>query len=185
MTDGDGDAADREIAVESERTEESEGSEEYEEIEGSEEYEESAESGSGADGVTAEERTHAEKYGEPEEFDPRDRFGDPENEMVSVPEVDVPEVENPADRLPDPSDVDKEIKDAFWTAVLWMNLALACLTLGPLYAILNGGTRIGGAATVVGLFAAVRLYQTVRAFRQGREDDDESSDVADDSDTGK
>ncbi len=158
MTDGDGDADNRETAVESDG------------------------SGSDVEGVTAEERTHAEKYGEPEEFDPRDRFGDPENDMVSVPEVDVPEVENPADRLPDPSEVDKEIKDAFWTAVLWMNLALACLTLGPLYAVLNGGTRIGGAATVVGLFAAVRLYQTVRAFRQDREDD-ESSEVVDDSDT--
>ncbi|MFB6176455.1 MAG: hypothetical protein ABEI99_04810 [Halobaculum sp.] len=136
MTDGDGDAGDRESAVDSD--------------------------GSGGD----RDETTAETYAEPEEFDPRDRFGDPETEMVSVPEVDVPEVENPADRLPDPSEVDKEVRDAFWAAVLWMDVALACLVLGPLYAVLEGGVRLGGAVTVVGLLAAFRLYQTIRAFRQ-------------------
>lgn len=122
------------------------------------------------------------EFPEPEEFDPADRFGNPEEEMVSVPEVDIPEVENPADRLPDPSEVDKEIKDAFWTAVLWMDVALPCLVLGPIYILLGGSTQIGGVITLAGVLASFRLYQTVRAFEQRRDEkaagdgDDDMSD---------
>jgi hypothetical protein len=117
------------------------------------------------------------EYSEPDEFDPVEAYGNPEEEMVSVPEVDIPEVENPADRLPDPSEVDKEVKDSFWTAVLWMDIALPCLVLGPIYILLGGSTQIGGAITLAGVLASFRLYQTVRAFEQRR---DETADGDDD-----
>lgn len=115
-----------------------------------------------------------EKYPEPEEYDPSEQFGDPERDLPSVPEVEIPTVRNPADDLPDPSEVDDEIKNAFWTAVLWTNVAGAGLILGPLYALLQGGTTLGAIATVVGALAAFRVYQTVRAFRQREGADDES-----------
>ncbi|MEZ3115128.1 hypothetical protein RYH80_04235 [Halobaculum sp. MBLA0147] len=115
-----------------------------------------------------------EKYPEPEEYDPSEQFGDPERDLPSVPEVEIPTVRNPADDLPDPSEVDDEIKNAFWTAVLWTNVAGAGLILGPLYALLQGGTTLGAIATVVGALAAFRVYQTVRAFHQREGADDES-----------
>lgn len=107
------------------------------------------------------------KYPEPREFDPVEQYGNAEEDLA--PKVDIPEVENPADRLPDPSEVDREIKSAFWTAVVWMNIALAALILGPLYAFIRGGTTVGGVVTVVGILAAFRLYQTIRAFRQRKD----------------
>jgi hypothetical protein len=110
-----------------------------------------------------------EKFPEPREYDPRDQFGDPERDLA--PSVDIPEVENPADRLPDYDEVDREIKSAFWTAVLWMNLAIGCLVLGPLYVLIQGGTRLGGIVTLVGVLSAFRLYQTIRAFKQRNDDD--------------
>lgn len=116
----------------------------------------------------------AEKYPEPEEYDPVEQFGDPERDLPSVPEVEVPTVRNPADDLPDPSEVDDEIKNAFWTALLWTNVAGAGLILGPLYVLLQGGTILGSIATVVGALAAFRVYQTVRAFRQRDGADDGS-----------
>lgn len=115
------------------------------------------------------------EFPEPEEFDPEERFGNAEEDLVNVPEVDVPEVENPADRLPDPSEVDKEVRDAFWTAVLWMDIALPCLVLGPVYVFLGGSVQIGGVITLAGVLASFRLYQTVRAFRQRRDGEGEST----------
>ena len=113
----------------------------------------------------------AGKFGEPSAFDPTERFGDPEADAPSAPGP-----ADPTENLPDPSEVDGAIQRAFWTALLWTNVALAGLTLGPAYALLAGGTEIGAAVTVVGAFAAVRVYQTVRAFRNR---DEESVTAAD------
>jgi hypothetical protein len=109
---------------------------------------------------------------EPEEFDPTERYGNPEEDLPNVPEVEVPTVENPADRLPDPSDVDREVRRAFWTAVVWMDVAIAGVTLGPLFVLFGGDPLIGAAAFVVGVLAAFRTYQTYRAFvnRDGADD---------------
>jgi hypothetical protein len=107
----------------------------------------------------------AGKFGEPSAFDPTERFGDPEADAPSAPGPS-----DPTENLPDPSEVDGAIQRAFWTALLWTNVALAGLTLGPAYALLAGGTEIGAAVTVVGAFAAVRVYQTVRAFQDRDEE---------------
>lgn len=121
-------------------------------------------SGAGdGDPATAGDRL-ADKFGEPSEFDPTERFGDPEGEAPSAPGVS-----DPTENLPDPSEADGAVHRAFWTALLWTNVALAGVTLGPAYALLAGGTEIGAAVTVVGIFATLRVYQTVRAF-QNRDD---------------
>ena len=122
----------------------------------------------------------ARKFGEPAEFDPAERFGDPEGDAPAATAPD-----NPADRLPDPSEVDSEIQSAFWRAVLWTNVALAGLVVGPTYAVFGDGTRFGVAATVVGALAAVRVYQTVRAFqRRDRDADDSDAGAEGDTDEG-
>ena len=107
----------------------------------------------------------ADKFGEPSGFDPTERFGNPEEEAPSAPSVS-----DPTENLPDPSEVDGAVHRAFWTALLWTNVALAGVTLGPAYALLAGGSEIGAAVTVVGAVATLRVYQTVRAF-QNRDDD--------------
>ena len=107
------------------------------------------------------------RFAEP---DPEARWGNPEEDLVSVPEQRIPEVENPADRLPDPSEVDPAIQSSFWTAVVYANVALLGVSLGLMLVGFRGDWRWGGAAITVGLLAGVRLYQTYRAFRD-REDD--------------
>ncbi|MFC7098125.1 DUF7322 domain-containing protein [Halobaculum marinum] len=86
------------------------------------------------------------------------------------PRVEVPTVENPADSLPDASTVDPAISGAFWTAVVYANVALLGVSLGLMLIGFRGDLRWGGAALVVGLLAGFRVYQTRRAFK--RRDDD-------------
>lgn len=113
-------------------------------------------------------------------FPGEERSGNPEEDLVDTPSVDVPEVEapsvrNPADGLPDPSSVDPEVSGPFLIAVIYANVALFGVSLGLMLVGFRGEWRWGGAATLVGLFAAVRVYQTYRAFearRAEREADD-------------
>ena len=108
----------------------------------------------------------SETYSEPEEYDPTDQFGDPERDLVSTPSV-----RNPADSLPSPDEVDTEIRQTFWRAVLLTNVALAGTVLGPVYAVVQGDLRVGGAVTAAGVVASVRVYQTVRAFHRRHDDE--------------
>lgn len=99
------------------------------------------------------------------EPDPAERWGNPEEDLVSIPEQEIPEVENPADRLPDASEADPAVQSAFWKAVVYANVALFGVSLGLMLVGFRGQWRWGGAAVLVGLLAGVRLYQTYRAFR--------------------
>lgn len=98
--------------------------------------------------------------------DPTEELDDPAEGLV--PEVEVPTVENPAERLPDPSEVEAGVRQRFWVAVFWLDVAMAGLILGPAYAYFAGGVEIGVVVSVVGLLAAFRVYQTYRAFRRDR-----------------
>ncbi|UIP00833.1 hypothetical protein Hbl1158_05610 [Halobaculum sp. CBA1158] len=82
------------------------------------------------------------------------------------PRVTVPSVDNPADSLPDPESVDPEIQRHFVAAVLYANVALFGVSLGPMLIWFRGDWRWGGIATAVGVLAGIRVYQTVRAFER-------------------
>lgn len=99
------------------------------------------------------------------EVDPEERWGNPEEDLVDVPEVEPPTVRNPADDLPDATEVDSEIQSAFWGAVVYANVALLGVSLGLMLVGFRGQWRWGGAAVLVGVLAAFRTYQTYRAFR--------------------
>ena len=116
------------------------------------------------------------RFAEP---DPEARWGNPEEDLPSVPEV-----ENPADRLPDPADVDPAIQTAFWAAVVYANVALFGVSLGAMLIGFRGQWRWGGAAVLVGLLAAVRTYQTYRAFRNRDRDEGEEPSPDGDADDG-
>ncbi|WP_313691113.1 DUF7322 domain-containing protein [Halorarum halobium] len=109
----------------------------------------------------------------------------PAEEYVDIPEVDPPSVRtrevdpptvrNPADDLTDPADVDADVLTAFWTAVLYANVALFGVSFGLMLIGFRAQWRWGGAAILVGLLAGVRVYQTHRAFKRrdtGGEDGD-------------
>ncbi|WP_435144316.1 DUF7322 domain-containing protein [Halobaculum sp. P14] len=117
--------------------------------------------------------------GEPPAFDVEERWGNPEEDLA--PETETPEVRNPADGLPDPADVDQAVQSAFWAAVVYANVALFGVALGAMLVGFRGDWAAGGAAILVGLLAAGRVYQTYRAFRD-RDDAENGDDVAEDSD---
>ena len=106
---------------------------------------------------------------------------------VDLPRVDAPAVRNPADDLPDFSSVDSAVSGPFLIAVVYANVALLGVSLGLMLVGFRGEWGWGGAAVVVGLFAAVRVYQTYRGFERRRAEraaGEDSPDVdADDSRT--
>ncbi|QLG26285.1 hypothetical protein HUG10_01455 [Halorarum halophilum] len=108
------------------------------------------------------------------EPDPEERWGNPEEDLVSIPKQEVPEVENPADRLPDASEADPEVQLAFWTAVVYANVALFGVSFGLMLIGFRGQWRWGGGAVLVGLLAGIRVYQTYRSFRNRDRDGDDS-----------
>jgi hypothetical protein len=84
---------------------------------------------------------------EPDEFDP-DSLG-----------PDVPEVST------DPSDVDSEVKGAFWTLVLVANVAVMGVGLGLLFALLGGQPVFGGQLFLAGVILCVYVYYRVKQFQ--------------------
>lgn len=88
------------------------------------------------------------------------------------PRVDIPSVDDPSDSLPDPSTVDPDIQRSFLSGVVYANVALLGVSLGLMLVGFRGDWRAGGAAIVIGVLAGVRVYQTVRAFKQRDRDGD-------------
>jgi len=102
-------------------------------------------------------------------FDLERRAGEAEERG---PRVDVPSVDDPSDSLPDPSTVDPAIRRSFLSGVVYANVALLGVSLGLMLVGFRGDWRAGGAAVVIGVLAGVRVYQTVRAFKQRDRDGD-------------
>lgn len=102
------------------------------------------------------------------------RFGNPEESLPTIPEVSVPDVEtaDPTDRLPDASEVPTEVRRPFWKAVVYTNVATVAASLGVLLILFRGRWTLGFGLLAIGGLAAIRVYQTYRAFKQ-REDDPE------------
>jgi len=99
---------------------------------------------------------------EPDEPNPEDRWGNPEEDLVSVPE---------APRFDD-SDVDPELSAFWWRTVVLANVALGGVTIGPMVIFFERMWLVGGVASLVGALAFVRVYQHVRWFKQRNEDGD-------------
>jgi hypothetical protein len=91
---------------------------------------------------------------EPDEPKPEDRWGNPEEDLVSVPE---------APRFDD-SDVDPELSAFWWRTVVLANVALGGVTIGPMVIFFERMWLVGGVAFLVGALAFVRVYQHVRWF---------------------
>jgi len=106
---------------------------------------------------------------EPDDPDPESRWSDPENDLVTVPSVDIPgeDVDDEGAGV----EVDADLAKFFWAAVIYANVGVAGLSLGLLLVGFRGQWVWGGGAIVVGLFALYRTYDLYRTY-QAREVDD-------------
>jgi hypothetical protein len=111
---------------------------------------------------------------EPEEEDPEDRWPDPETELPNVPRA--PEVQVPEPPTPE-SEASPELRRAFWAAVLFANVGLAGVALGPMLAYFRGQVALGAGVFALGVLALGRTYVEYRGVREGAFD--EASDDGD------
>ena len=101
---------------------------------------------------------------EPEEDDPESRWGDPERDLPTVPEV----------ATPDPGAADPELTRLFWASVVAANIALFGLALGPMLVFFRGDWTLGAASVAVGAFALFRTYTYYRRVGARRDDGDDA-----------
>ena len=73
------------------------------------------------------------------------------------------------------SDVDQGTLRAFVVAVIYANVAVLLVALGPMVWYFEGWSRVGPALLVGGLLAGVRTYQTYRAWERSRDAADEAA----------
>ncbi len=74
------------------------------------------------------------------------------------------------------SDVDSNTLRAFVVAVIYANIAVLFVFLGPMVWYFEGWSQLGPALLVIGLLAGVRTYQTYRSWEQSRDDRDDRDD---------
>lgn len=118
---------------------------------------------------------------EPDDPDPESRWGDPEDDLVSVPSVEVP---GEADEEGAGVAVDGDLAKFFWATVVYANVALAGISIGLLLVGFRGQWGWGGGAVAVGLFALYRTYDLYRTYREdiaGQDGDEEDGDDGGDS----
>ena len=102
---------------------------------------------------------------EPEEFDP-DSVG------PDVPEA--PDVEPDLEESVDLENVDDDLMTAFWGAAVFLNVAVAALSIGAMLVYFRGDWTNGGGALVVGAIAAVFAARYYFGYTRG--DDDPATD---------
>ncbi|MFB6220392.1 MAG: hypothetical protein ABEH90_03040 [Halolamina sp.] len=97
----------------------------------------------------------------------RERFGATAADVERRGEADAAEGDGELLTPPesDAVEVDDETARAFWATVVYVNVGLFLLVLGPLLAYFRGRTLIGAAAAVIAAFAFYRSWTIYRAFR--------------------
>ena len=68
------------------------------------------------------------------------------------------------------SDVDSNTLRAFVVAVIYANIAVLFVFLGPMVWFFEGWSRLGPALLVIGLLAGIRTYQTYRSWERSRDE---------------
>ena len=77
------------------------------------------------------------------------------------------------------SDVDSGTLRAFVVAVIYANVAVLLVALGPMVWYFEGWSRIGPLFLIGGLIAGIRTYQTYRAWNRSRDEtrDDDGDEI--------
>ena len=79
-------------------------------------------------------------------------------------------------------EVDAEVARLFWAAVVYANVAVAGVTVGPLLVAFRDQLTVGAIAIAVGLLAFYRTYDLYRTYRErivGGDASDDDAYVAD------
>jgi len=76
-------------------------------------------------------------------------------------------------------DVPTDVANAFWAAVLFANVGLIGVTLGPMLWYFRGWTDVGGGLTLTGVLAILMTYRRYYAFMNRKDDADPESEDAD------
>ena len=104
---------------------------------------------------------------EPEEFDPHSLGPD-------VPEIDIPSVDVETDTtFSATAEVPDELFRAFWSAAIFLNVAIAALSIGVMLVYFRGDYRTGGAAVGIGLLAAAFTARYYLSFKHRDRGDEE------------
>lgn len=101
---------------------------------------------------------------EPDEFDPRS-LG--------------PEIPSAPDPTHDDVEVSAELAKAFWSAVLFANVGLLGVSLGPMLAYFEGRTDLGLAVFLVGVLGLAFAYRRYHGYMNRDEGDDGDGDGED------
>lgn len=104
---------------------------------------------------------------EPDEFDPVERWGTPEEDLPTGLSPPTPEVAE--------SDVDPELLGLWWRSVALANVALGGVAVGLMVIGFRGMWRVGLAAIALGVLSGLRLYQHYRTFQRREYGEDEES----------
>ena len=115
---------------------------------------------------------------EPDEPDPESRWGNPEEELVSIPSVESPAAVDSGE--PGAGvEIDSEVAKLFWVSVIYANVALGGVAIGLLLVLFRGQWRVGGGAVAIGCFALYRTYDIYRTYQTevaGESDESAGSD---------
>lgn len=113
---------------------------------------------------------------EPEEFDPDDIGPEPPDATSNIDS-------RVKASLGATADIDDEVFKAFWGSVVFLNVALAALSIGTMLVYFRGDWAMGGPALLIGAVAAVF---TVRFYLGGKHhlrQKDEQSEGTEDTDS--
>ncbi|MBP1923148.1 hypothetical protein J2751_002186 [Halorubrum alkaliphilum] len=109
---------------------------------------------------------------------------DAEREMTpDIPEAPSVKTFDESGDFESAGDVDKDTLRAFVVAVIYANIAVLLVFLGPMVWYFEGWSRAGPALLGVGLLAGIRTYQTYRAWDRSRSDDPDETMDADPNET--
>jgi hypothetical protein len=111
---------------------------------------------------------------EPDESDPEERWDDPEKDLVNVPSVGGESDDGDGEGDEQPVEIDRELASTFWAVVVLVNVGVAGVSLGAMFAYFRGNYLLGGGAAVVGVLALVRAYYSYQGYKTESVDDAES-----------
>jgi hypothetical protein len=101
---------------------------------------------------------------EPDEPDPESRWGNPEEDLVSIPSVEGPAATDSGEAGAG-VEIDSEVARLFWVSVVYANVALGGVAIGLMLVVFRGQWTVGGGAVAIGCFALYRTYDLYRTYQ--------------------
>ena len=104
---------------------------------------------------------------EPTEYDPESRWGDPENDLVSIPSVDIPSTKTIGEEsglAASGETISGKQARFFIVAVVFANIAVAGIGIGVLLIGFRGQWSWGSGSIALGLITSYRTYRLTTRY---------------------